>query len=415
MYKHELCLGPMSINDEDEPQYQSMLSNIRNIRGSYSRLKIEFNNLANSLGMKETPVDNCTRLPIAFMKSCGWVETVNDKSLYGKSMTCLKITQHGIDVYNSIKDMVDVRLDTYLSSNENVKMSLIRLGMYSMLIRAGYDLSNIKNEIDSDKQIARDILRGRDLLFSPCQTIARKAVENALNIKIDGNNESTLKLSTFDSLANDRNSLSTISIIDLNLEKIDNNKLLTNNTDIKFLSSVFYLKNKGYSSSQIVDVLFQENITATQTVFYPLISTLFKVMGLNCSFSRPGDNGSRWDAIIEDSSRSIPIEIKSPTEEQHLSIKAIRQALENKIVLLSRKTFITDIETTSLAVGYYLPNERAEVCRLISDIKTTFGYKIGVIDFKSLLSIAVSILIDHKGFDISKIYTLEGLINANIQ
>ena len=136
-------------------------------------------------------------------------------------------------------------------------------------------------------------------------------------------------------------------------------------------------------------------------------------MGLNCSFSRPGDNGARWDALIDDPLKSIPIEIKSPTEEEHLSIKAIRQALENKIILLSRKTHITDIETTSLAVGYYLPNERAEVFRLIQDIKTTYGYKIGVIDFKSLLIISVSILLEHKGFDINKIYTLEGLINAS--
>ena len=137
-------------------------------------------------------------------------------------------------------------------------------------------------------------------------------------------------------------------------------------------------------------------------------------MGLRCSYSRTGDNGSRWDAIIEDEKRSIPIEIKSPTEEEHLSIKAIRQALENKIILLSRKTFKTDKETSSLAVGYYLPNERAEVNTLIQDIKETYCYKIGVIDFKSLLSISVSILIENKGFDLEKLYNMEGLSNANI-
>ena len=153
---------------------------------------------------------------------------------------------------------------------------------------------------------------------------------------------------------------------------------------------------------------------ATQTTFYPLIATLFKVIGFNCSFSRPGDNGARWDAIIDDPTRSIPIEIKSPTEEQHLSIKAIRQALENKIVLLSRRTHITTPEVASLAVGYFMPNERAEVSRLISDIKATYGYKIGVIDLHSLLSLAISVLVDKRGFDKEKLYGLEGLMNANI-
>jgi len=89
MYKHELCLGPMSINDEDEKAYQSMLKRIKAIRGSYSRLQTAFTDLANSLGMKTTPVDNCTRLPIGFMKSCNWVESVTNRTLYGKSMSCL--------------------------------------------------------------------------------------------------------------------------------------------------------------------------------------------------------------------------------------------------------------------------------------------------------------------------------------
>ena len=131
-------------------------------------------------------------------------------------------------------------------------------------------------------------------------------------------------------------------------------------------------------------------------------------------FSRQGDNGARWDAIIIDEEKSIPIEMKSPKEVSHISIKAIQQALENKIILLSRKTYITDKKTTSLAIGYYLPNERAEVNALISDIKNTYGYNIGVIDLKSLLSIAVSIIIDGKTFDKKYFYELEGLANANI-
>lgn len=137
-------------------------------------------------------------------------------------------------------------------------------------------------------------------------------------------------------------------------------------------------------------------------------------MGFHCSFSRPGDNGARWDAIIDDPQRSIPIEIKSPTEEKHLSIKAIRQALENKIILLSRRTHITMPEVSTLAVGYYMPNERAEVTRLISDFKITYGYRIGVIDLKSLLSLSISILVDGKGFDREQLFKLEGLMNANI-
>ena len=88
-------------------------------------------------------------------------------------------------------------------------------------------------------------------------------------------------------------------------------------------------------------------------------------------------------------------------------MKAIRQALENKVILLSRKTHITTPDTSSLAVGYYLPNDRAEVTRLIKDIKEVYGFRIGVIDLKTLITIAVSIIEDNKSFDLKRLFELE--------
>ena len=414
MYKHELCLGPMSINDEDETAYRGMIQYIKDLRGDYKRLKKAFEDLAASLGMKPTPVDNCTRLPIAFMKSCNWVESVQNKSLYGKSMSCLKITEHGIETYESIKDMYDLRLDQYINLDEHIQHSMIRLGTYSMLLRAGYDMSAVQDLIDADTEQCKDILGGKKLLFSPSQTIRRTQVEEALGFEMGTGLESHNHIDTFDSAVGERELLNNTELWKLNIPENAATELLTSPEDRDFLQRVNQMVEAGKNSRTIVNTLFDYYIDATQTIFYPLIATLFKIMGFDCSFSRPGDNGARWDAIIDDPQRSIPIEIKSPTEEQHLSIKAIRQALENKIILLSRKTHITMPDVSTLAVGYYMPNERAEVTRLISDFKETYGYRIGVIDLKSLLSLAVSILVDGKGFDKEKLYKLEGLANASI-
>lgn len=414
MYKHELCLGPMSINDEDETAYQKMVQYIKSLRGDYRRLKKAFEDLATNLGMKPTPVDNCTRLPIAFMKSCNWVESLQNRSLYGKSMSCLKITEHGIETYESIKDMYDLRLDQYIALDEHTQHSMIRLGTYSMLLRAGYDMSTVQDSMAADKEQCKNIIGNKDLLFSPSQTIRRTQVEEALGFKMGSGIESQYHIDTFDSAVGARESLSSTQVWKLNIPKDAATELLTSPEDMDFLQRVNQMVETGKSSRAIVNTLFDYYIDATQTTFYPLIATLFKIMGFDCSFSRPGDNGARWDAIIDDPQRSIPIEIKSPTEEQHLSIKAIRQALENKIILLSRKTHITTPDVSTLAVGYYMPNERAEVTRLISDFKNTYGYRIGVIDLKSLLSIAVSILVDGRGFDKEKLYQLEGLVNASI-
>ena len=414
MYKHELCLGPMNVNDEDEYSYLEMIKYIRSLRGNCDRLKNAFINLANNLGMKPTPVDNCTRLPIAFMKSCNWVESVNDKSLYGKSMTCIKITQHGINTYEKIKDMYDLRLDKFMNLDKITQNSMIRFGTYSMLLRSGYDMSSVHETMDADRKQCENIIGNKDLLFSPSQTIRRKQVESALGISM-GFGIKSQNINIFDSTVVIQESLNnTTQILDLNITEDAATNLLTSYEDKEFLNHVNQIVSEGKSSKEIVTELFDFYINATQTTFYPLIATLFKVMGFNCSFSRAGDNGTRWDAIIDDPQRSIPIEIKSPTEEQHLSIKAIRQALENKIVLLSRKTHITTPDVSTLVVGYYMPNERAEVARLISDFKNTYGYKIGVIDLKSLLSIAISILVDGKGFNKEKLYELEGFVIANI-
>ena len=414
MYKHELNLGPMSVNDENEDEYCRMIQYISSIRGDIRNLKREFSQLSTSLGMTEESVDNCTRLPIAFMEACGMTESVRTRALYGVSQVCISITQHGIDTYNRIRDMYDLRLDTFLGFDEYTQDAMIRLGVYSMLDRAGYDLSEVEDTITADRAQCADILGDRELLFSPSQTIMRFQVERALGIELGTGNESQQRIDTFESTVEEREALHNTQIWQLNIPDEAATEMLTSPEDIEFLDRVNQLLSEGKTSSEIVDILFDYYIDATQAVFYPLIATLFKVMGFNCSFSRPGDNGARWDAIIIDPQRSIPIEIKSPTEEQHLSIKAIRQALENKIILLSRRTHITTPETSTLAVGYYMPNERAEVNRLISDIKATYGYRIGVVDLQSLLSLAVSILVDETGFDKEQMFSLEGLMNASI-
>ena len=413
VYKHELCLGPMSVDDTNEIEYQSMIKNISKLRGNYQNLRNAFISLADSLGMKLDPVDNCTRLPIALLKTCGYVESMNNSSLYNKSLSCLKITPYGIDVYNHIKTMKDLRLQEFNSYKKEIQLSLIRLGIYSMLKRAGYDLSSVEDIIKEDNTKCAEILNGKELLFSPYQTIKRNIIEEALGINIGNEIVSEEKINTFSNNLNIEK-VNKINALDLNIPTYINEEILNTEEDIEFLKEVEKLKSKRYSSSDIINALFEKYKTATKDNFYPLISTIFKIIDFNCEYSRPGDNGARWDAIIIDETRSIPIEIKSPTEEMHLSVKAIRQALENKIILLSRKTHITDKNTTSLAVGYCLPNDRAEVSSLVENIKETYGYKIGVLDFKSLLTIAISILVDNKGFDKNKLYELEGLANANI-
>ena len=408
MYKHELCLGPMSIDDLDKSQYNRMIAYLKKLRGSYERYHNAYQALCDDLDVKPTLPDNSTRLPIAFMKTCGWIESQRTRKLYPpKSLECLCLTQHGDDLADSLRSVKDLRLDEYYSYSEHTRKSLIRLGVYSMLLRAGYDTSPVQETMKQDQTTCADILDGKELLFSPYQTLHHSVVDEALGIsrEVAGAQIRTAVLPDI------KRTDAIINNISLTLST--NGAYSASDVEMNgFVQQVLDAKHTGKQKQDIIDTVFDESITATQTRFYPFVAMLFRVMGLDCQASRPGDNGARWDAIIVDPEESIPIEIKSPTEEQHLSLKAIRQALENKVILLSRKTHPTLPETTSLAVGYYLPNDRAEVTNLMSDFKTAYGYNIGIMDLKTLLTIAVTIVYDKKTFDISELNRLEGFANA---
>ncbi len=122
--------------------------------------------------------------------------------------------------------------------------------------------------------------------------------------------------------------------------------------------------------------------------FYDIIGLILKHIGFeNARVSRGGDTNNRMDAIIIDNENSIPMEIKSPGESKEINIKSIRQACENKVIILSRKFYITTNDTTSLAIAFHYPPERSDVYELIEDIKKAYQFNIGIIDIDDLLSL----------------------------
>lgn len=271
------------------------------------------------------------------------------------------------------------------------------------------DTETVLSTARKHTNLCSEILHGKEILFSPYQTLRCTEVEAALGIV----RKAGTKVKTSAVVPEIERTDSLINQLPLSVPAQSVN---SEDAEIKdFKDEISEIKRIVHTNDKVVQRVFESRITATQTSFYPFIAMLFRVMGLDCQASRPGDNGARWDAIVVHETNSIPIEIKSPTEEQHLSMKAIRQALENKVILLSRKTHITTPDTSSLAVGYYLPNDRAEVTRLIKDIKEVYGFRIGVIDLKTLITIAVSIIEDNKSFDLKRLFELEGYADATIR
>jgi hypothetical protein len=180
----------------------------------------------------------------------------------------------------------------------------------------------------------------------------------------------------------------------------------------EFIISQYVLNDKNIDATVESIAIFY--ITANQAIFYPLISTLFRILGIECRTGRRGVNYERSDAMIIDSKGCIPIEIKSPGEELEISVKGVRQALENKVILMARpRDGINAVrETTSLVVGYNSPNERSDVHELIEDIFETFDVRVGVVDFRSLLRMAIPAAIAEKRVSLSHFRTMKGVIHV---
>lgn len=146
--------------------------------------------------------------------------------------------------------------------------------------------------------------------------------------------------------------------------------------------------------------------------FYEVIGDILEEIGFSkVSVTREGDTNNRMDAIIIDDKRSIPIEIKSPKEIEYINVKSVRQALENKIVLLSRKFYSTEKDVTTLAIGYDYPNDRSGVYEAIDDIFDTFNIKVGIISFATLLKMFYRKRIEKLDIDLEVIYYLKGRLD----
>lgn len=408
MYKHELCMGPMSVSDTDQVMFNEMLQRLREIRGDYAQYNSSWKRFCADQGMKPTSVDNQTRFPVGALYGCGWVEKVQSRNIYPpKSLQCIRLTDAGKETLSRYGAFKDLRLDEFNKLSQSVQDSLIRIGFYSMLQRAGYDTTPVSNQIEADMSNAQDVLRGKALLFSPFQTLKLLRVNKALGLETLKYDESK---NDDDSEVFERNDAVVTKLIfteELRAVRANMNPLA-----ISIIGDIKEKAKRGLANTRIVQELCEDERDSNQDRFYPLVGALFEILGYNCLVSRQGDNGARWDAIITTPYPAIPIEIKSPGEEEHISIKAVKQALENKIILLSRKTYETANEATSLVVGYKSPNKRAEVSSLIEAFYDVYGFKVAVISLDVLYALVVAKVLDGKSITAVQLDELKGLVGV---
>lgn len=409
--RDEMIVGPLCLeNDRDSSSFIKMVDSLRKTRGSSTKLDKAIAGLERKRNITRVTMGNYTRFPIAVLQWTGWAIR-NSESIYGRSSPFFCLSEDGYKTLELIEQLKDVR-SSDLGDNQALIESVTRIGFYQMLERAGFDVLPVKDQVQRDAEIASTFLERKDstILFSPFQDlepqisraifpeISSSGVESvqpvALSLAEDFRRERTVKTASVVNLVNNSSG-----------SKIDTDEELT-----KWFKDTV---EEQYGLENAINHIFNNFAGVNKEEFYPLVARLFRFLGYDCEHSRAGVNYQRWDAIIKHESESIPIEIKSPGEEEFISVKAVRQALENKIILLSRKSFPTKPDTTTLVVGYKLPNNRAEVVSLIDDVYKAYGVIIGVIDTRSLLIMVSAKIFNNKTINHKDLVKLHGVIEVS--
>lgn len=191
--------------------------------------------------------------------------------------------------------------------------------------------------------------------------------------------------------------------------KILTPKSAVNGNDSDFVKETLAIAN---TKKVFVEIIKQRLSKADKSDFYPNVCILFNYIGYKKARAiREGDVNCRFDAIIIDDERSIPIEIKSPREDMEINVKAIRQAFENKIVLLSRKFYPTTNDTTSLSVAFVYPPVRSDVFELVDDINKSSGFNIGMIDIGDLAKLTYDVVVNKRKINWNYLNTFRGCLD----
>lgn len=402
--RDEMIAGPMAIErDRTDALMDNMFSILRECRSKRGALAAVVTRIGQKRGITKTTMENYTRFPIAAIQWAGWAE---------KRQGSFHLTDAGREELKRVERLVDFRLEDFRALPEEARPPFIRVCFYRMLERANFDLSPVRSQLQSDERALLRTKAPNGVLFSPFQQIKYGEVNAALP-RSDASAVSTqtplrTKIAeVVEGSAPDRQRRMTV------LYQATTAPALSNaDADLIRAEIVEFLRiNKGKVSSS-VEALIAKYESANQDEFYPLVARLFQLLDFDCQLSRRGRNYERADATIVDGTGSIPVEIKSPGEELEISVKGVRQALENKVVLLSRRRFPGNRDDTSLVVGYQPPNDRSEVHELIDDIEKAFKLRIGVVDFRSLLTLVVEVVASGKQVRLSHFKRLKGLIHV---
>jgi len=413
--RDEMIIGPLSASsDRGKDMLHKVTSTIKAARASSSVTENFVSAISKARDIQVNTLQNYTRWPLAILRDLGWATRGSAKFRDGTKYTAFHLTDKGQVLAKRVADSLDLRVSDVDKLVSRERLALAFVSHFRMLERAGFDISPLAVRISKAEVICSSALKrvdknGHKLLFSPFQSLSLEDIAAVFPPRIQtpqlhmktARKEVTIAPDGRD----DRSHLFVHPnmVAAAGIGKSGPKALRAELKALLDVSKTIDIAANAFAANHVRD---------TQSSFYPLVTHLFQILGFNSDYSRAGVNYQRWDACVWVGDYALPVEIKSPTEEVMLSTKAVRQALENKVILLSRGGLDTRRELASLVVGNRLPNERGEMSNLIDDVFNTFGLRIGVIDLRTLGYLALRAVREGVTIETRQLSQLRGFLDV---
>ncbi len=403
IHRDEILLGPMNLFDGyDAKEIKHKIDYLKKIRLTRSGdvLEKEIQKLSDANGMQKNSVRNLTRFVISALEYSGWFEKKKLK-IYGKSAPFLLLTQKGNEIISKIENSYNLKGED-IDHEQEQNLHLADIALLCMLKRAKFDVDESLNEYTEGLEYIKKISGKSDVLFSPYQFFSGEEIELILPqyIMEEGTEHRDVEIASDLSI----HSFKSEVIVESKKSDLSKNEIINRKLQKRITGA-------GGNINKATHDFVVEVSTMKQSDFYPLIADLLGFIFNREAFApSAGNNNMRYDVMVPDEKYSIPVEVKSPTEEEMLSVKAIRQALENKVLLLARKPYPTIYEVSSVACGYKLPNDRSDVYKLIEEIYQTYNINISILDVETLIKASFYCAQTNSYYDVDSFINKRGVI-----
>lgn len=413
--RDELIIGPLSAaSDRGKKNLGAVVAKIKAARNSAGDTEDAVAAVSDARKIQVNTLQNYTRWPIALLRDLGWATRGPAKFRDGRKYGTFHLTDKGQALAERVTGSVDLRVDDAERLTPEQRKALAVVAHFRMLERSGFDVAPVEERIADAEVVAAPVFErlgtdGRNLLFSPFQSLSLGDIAVAFPARSqtaqmdEGTSRADVAAAPYG--RDDRSHL----FVHPNMVAAEGAGAGGPYALRAELTGLL----EAHGKIEVAAAAFAEShVGDTQTAFYPLVTHLFQILGFKSDHSRAGVNYQRWDACVWVGNYALPVEIKSPTEEFMLSTKAVRQALENKVILLSRGGLETRPELASLVVGNRLPNERGEMSTLIDDVFKAFGFRLGVIDLTTLGHLALRAVRDGVTIDAGQLSQLRGFLDV---